>query len=74
MHTQYLTPDELKQRWKGRVSLKTLANWRHNGTGPVFTRVGGAVLYPLHEVVRYEQANTVASTADYGKRQAGAAT
>lgn len=63
--TEYITPQELHVRWKGRISVRTLSNWRSLGTGPKFTKVGGRILYPLDEVIAWECKNTSASTADY---------
>lgn len=64
----YLTPEELSARYNGEVSVKTLANWRTNGSGPEFTRVGGKVLYPIEKVVKWETSRTVRSTSQYAGR------
>lgn len=52
----YLTPEELADRW--RVTVKTLANWRSNGTGPKYLKLGGKrntrVMYPETAVHAYE--------------------
>lgn len=60
MEKTYLTPAELSDRYKGRISERTLANWRSTKTGPSFTKVGGRVLYPLEAVVEWETARTKA--------------
>jgi hypothetical protein len=52
---QFLTPEELTQRYKGRISLRTLANWRSTGDGPIYTKIGGRVLYALSAVKNWEQ-------------------
>lgn len=62
---QYLTPDELSARFRGEISTRTLANWRCLGTGPRFTKIGGRVLYPLAEVLVWENSRTVNSTSSY---------
>ena len=55
---QYLTPRELAARWRNIVALSTLDNWRSSqNRGPRFVKIGGRVLYPLEEVVAYEQRN-----------------
>ena len=36
-----------------RVKPKTLANWRHRGTGPAWRKHGGSVVYALIELERY---------------------
>ncbi len=58
---QFLTPDELVERWGNRITKGTLANWRSRKplVGPKFTKVGGRVLYSLLEVHSYEQSNTI---------------
>lgn len=52
---EYLTPKELINRWRGQISASTLAAWRYQRKGPVFVKVGGRVLYPLQDVVAYEE-------------------
>lgn len=63
----YLTPTELSQRWSGKISPKTLANWRcdRTGKGPPFRRFGNKILYPLSAVQAWEAAHQHTSTADY---------
>lgn len=54
----FLTPDELAKRWKGKVSVGTLRNWRTKGIGPTYTKVGHkGVLYPLTSVEAFERSN-----------------
>ena len=48
----FLTSKELSDRW--RLSDQTLANWRHAGKGPPFTRVGSRVLYPIDGINAFE--------------------
>lgn len=55
--SNYLTAKELAERWRFIVSLSTLDNWRSQGRGPRYFKAGGRVLYPLAEVVNYEQRN-----------------
>lgn len=62
----YLTPNEVCDRYKGKITLKTLANWRTTGGGPKFSRLGGRILYPELEVERWETRHTVSSTSEYG--------
>jgi hypothetical protein len=64
---EYITPEDLSKRWKGRVAVRTLSNWRSLGTGPKFTKVGGRILYPLAEVEAFEERRTTISTANYAK-------
>ena len=47
-----LTPEETAQRL--RTTVGTLANWRVQGKGPKFIKVGRKVLYPVTKVLAYE--------------------
>lgn len=60
-----LTPEEVAARYKGKLSVRTLANWRTSGGGPDFTKVGGRVMYPLSAVREWEQKRTVNNTSQY---------
>lgn len=53
----YLTAKELAARWRNIVSLSTLDNWRSQGRGPRYFKAGGRVLYPVTEVLQFEQRN-----------------
>jgi len=66
----HFTPQELSKRWDGKITVKTLANWRSDpaGKGPAFRRFGNKILYPLSAVEAYERATQYATTRDYGKR------
>ena len=37
----FLTPAEVSERYGNGLSVRTLANWRSSGTGPVFSKIGG---------------------------------
>lgn len=43
-----LTPDDVASLLQ--VDLRTLANWRYKGVGPVFTKLGGIVRYTRTDV------------------------
>lgn len=62
---EFLSPQELSDRYEGRITVRTLNNWRTNGNGPPFTKIGGAVLYPMSKLVEWEERNTVKSTSQY---------
>lgn len=49
----YLTPQELADYWA--MSPRTLASWRHQGKGPIYTRVGNRALYAVQDVIDYEK-------------------
>lgn len=55
----YMTPEELCERWRGKIATETLANWRTKRLGPAYTKISKIVLYPLIEVQRWERANLV---------------
>lgn len=61
--TEYLTPLELAARYKGSITVRTLANWRSTGHGPKFTKIGGRVLYPVDAVVEWEKSRTKTDAA-----------
>lgn len=65
--TSYLTPAQVAERYEGRISVRTLGNWRYLGNGPAFCRVGGRILYPEDKLIEWESRNTVSSTSEYKK-------
>jgi hypothetical protein len=66
----FLTPSELVDRYNGKVTIRTLANWRSAGISPPFTKVGGRILYRLEEIEAWERNRTVSSTSHYGRKSA----
>lgn len=55
----YLTPKELALRWKGTITEKTLANWRSQGDGPTYTKIGGRVMYRVVDVLKWEESRRI---------------
>ena len=55
--SEYLAAPQLAKRWG--LHPDTLKRWRDAGKGPAYFRTPGFVLYPLAEVERYEQVNTI---------------
>jgi hypothetical protein len=51
---RFLCATQLADRYNGRISVKTLANWRSTGTGPAYTKIGGRVFYALQDVEKWE--------------------
>jgi len=47
-----LTPDQLAERW-GK-SPGTLQNWRSQGKGPPYTKIGKTITYDLDDVIQFE--------------------
>lgn len=66
----FLSPSELVTRYNGKITIRTLANWRSAGISPPFTKVGGRILYPLKELIEWECRRTVDSTSQYGRKLA----
>lgn len=50
----FLTPQELTQRWNNAMSVRTLANWRSLGDGPVYVKIGAKVFYRLSDILQWE--------------------
>lgn len=55
---EFLTPDQLVERWAGAVGRGTLANWRAQKKGPTFTKVGARVVYRVSDIEAWELENT----------------
>lgn len=64
----YLTPLEVVERYKGKITERTLANWRSSGISPPYTKINGRVLYPLDELLLWETKRTVNGTSQYTSR------
>ena len=64
---QYLTAAEVVSRYNGNISTRTLANWRTNGDGPPFVKIGGRVLYRATDLDSWEARRTVSNTSQYRK-------
>jgi predicted site-specific integrase-resolvase len=67
MTKKFLSAQELVDRWGGAVSSRTLANWRTQGKGPRYVRVGGRIIYAIEEVEAWEKRRSVQSTSEYAK-------
>lgn len=61
MNKDFLTPQELAERWS--ITTKTLANWRSDMKGPSYVKVGegrgSPVIYKLKDVIAYENSHTM---------------
>lgn len=68
--SQFLTAQDVSNRYGGQISVRTLNNWRNIGSGPPFTKIGGKVFYSLEKLVDWEKRNTVRSTSEYTAGQA----
>ncbi|WP_407157680.1 helix-turn-helix domain-containing protein [Bradyrhizobium sp. STM 3557] len=61
--SQYLTAEEVVERYRGAVSVGTLRNWRATRVGPTFVKIGKAILYPVDELKAWEKGNMVSCRA-----------
>ncbi len=52
---KYLTAAQLVQRWDGSIQKGTLSNWRSQGKGPPFVKMGSRVLYPIAKLEAWEE-------------------
>jgi hypothetical protein len=56
-----LTEQQLAKRWQ--MSVRTLQNWRWQGRGPRYLKIGARVLYPLEEVEAHEAGHLHVNTS-----------
>lgn len=61
----YLTPEEVSLRWRRKVDVETLKNWRSLKVGPAFHRFGRAVLYRSDLLELWEEQNLVVTGAEH---------
>lgn len=62
---KFLSPADVVSRYANKLSIGTLANWRCQGVGPRFVKIGGKIFYPLPDLEKWESERTVQSTAEY---------
>lgn len=55
-----LTDEDVVARYRGRITLGTLRNWRALKIGPPYIKVGKAVLYSRASLQAWDKRNTVA--------------
>lgn len=55
MQDSFLTPSALAQRWS--LEPNTLGQWRWNGRGPKYLKIGRRVLYRLNDIEEFEKRN-----------------
>lgn len=55
MQKQYLTADDLIERWGRVITRGTLANWRSKRVGPPFVKLGTRVVYPVEALTDWEK-------------------
>lgn len=59
--SKYLTSNQLAERWG--LNPVTLSNWRTQGRGPKFLKIGGKILYPK-ELIEAAESKLASSTAE----------
>ncbi|WP_425450195.1 helix-turn-helix transcriptional regulator [Virgifigura deserti] len=64
-NSDILTSTELAARW--HCHKVTLCNWRVQGKGPKFIKIGKEILYRLEDVLAWERDNRRQSTVDKPK-------
>ena len=57
---QHLDQNELADRWL--LSPRTLEQWRWQGKGPKFLKIGGRVIYRMSDIKAFEMASLHANT------------
>lgn len=55
--SQFITPAELCERLRNKVRPSTLRNWRSQGKGPKYRRIGRNVMYHIEDVKDWENKN-----------------
>lgn len=60
-----LEPKEVSERYNGKPSVRTLANWRSQGKGPKYIRRGGKILYPENLLDEWDAKCVFQSTSNY---------
>lgn len=56
---QYLTIEEVFERYRGRIQLGTLRNWRAARIGPSFIKPGKTILYPAALLDAWDKQNLI---------------
>lgn len=54
-----MTDEDVVARYRGRITLGTLRNWRALKIGPPYIKVGKAVLYSRTALQAWDKRNTV---------------
>jgi len=66
---KYLTTEQLSERWGGTPAPGTLKNWRLQGKGVRFIKMGNMVKYPLSAILRFEKRINGSSRRKSGPRR-----
>ncbi len=60
MSAPLITPEALAERWN--LTIATLSQWRWNGRGPHYLKIGRRILYRLQDVEDFEECKLRSST------------
>ncbi len=52
MQANLITPDTLAERWS--ITKTTLSQWRWNGRGPKYLKLGRRVMYRIQDIEEFE--------------------
>ncbi len=66
---RFLTERELASYWD--VSVKTLQRWRTQGTGPIYTKLGGKTKYSKRAIFEYERQRRFISSSERYEENGG---
>lgn len=72
VESQLLLPEEAAGFL--RVSVQTLAHWRHEGKGPRYANYGGVVTYSVADLVDFRNKHLRLSTSDLMRPEEEAST
>ncbi|HUX78546.1 MAG TPA: DNA-binding protein [Alphaproteobacteria bacterium] len=61
-----ITPSTLASRWK--MTCGTLSQWRWNGYGPPYHKMGKKILYDLEEIEQFEAKKVRQNTSEKEKK------
>lgn len=59
----FLSTSALANRWD--IKAATLKQWRWNGRGPTYLKLGRRVMYRLQDVEQFEQEHLRAHTSEF---------
>ncbi|MBX3429979.1 MAG: helix-turn-helix domain-containing protein [Hyphomonadaceae bacterium] len=54
-----LTDEDIVERYRGRITIGTLRNWRAAKKGPPYLKIGKAVLYRRDDLTAWEKRHAV---------------
>ena len=63
MKANLITPAQLANRWG--VEINTFSQWRWNGKGPRFLKLGKCVKYRIEDITAFEERTLYQSTSQY---------